>query len=210
MLWKSATLEVSWETGKIISGMYEDEKGQDLALIQPTHTHQRSFWKGLWLDPFELTCLDEAGSFCWRLYSQRRGFRVGLCLSLIATDADSDSPQVDPLWTVGTLGREHLALPAGVVRTCAQDRVHSTLFWSGDKDRLLIYDDLDELWGSLEQEPGTQARPLCLWDGRRLGHIVPHEEHGETMYQITRVLPQDDRLLQAALEACPVAALWCR
>ncbi len=186
------------------SGIFLDLQGVEIGSVGPSATHARGFLAGFQVEPFEVSAIDALGGFQWRLFSERRGFTSGLTLSLAATDEDAERAKGDPLWTVGTLGREHLPTP----RPAPDEADPRVVFFHGDGARLLIDDHKGDLWATLDGATLASRHTLRRWDGRFLGHLDTHErDHTAASWALTPSDRLDDRLEVAALEAAPWA-LW--
>ena len=197
-----ATLEIRLASGRVTSADYLDGQEVRLGRARPSHSRRRGFLQGLLVDAFELSARDEGGRFQWRLYSERRGWRSGLVLSLAETDSEALEAQGDPLWMVGTLGREGLDAPE-VAEGAPDPR---TLFIHGDASRVLIDDDAGELWGSLERSVDRGGHTLRSWDGRGLGRVVllDRDDTG-LVFEIRALEGLGDALEHAALVSIPIA-----
>lgn len=162
-----ANLEIRRGGGRVRSAAwYGDEDEAPLGEASAVNAHKRGFLESLFVDAFEVAVADAAGVFQWRLYSARRGLRAGLVLSMASSDAELEAAQGDPLWMVGTLGREHLERPSFESDGVVDDR---SLFFYGDERRVLVEAEDGELWGTLERDVGVRRWTLRLWDGRALG-----------------------------------------
>ena len=129
-----------------------------------------------------------------------------MTLSLVATDALAEEAAGDPLWTVGTLGREHMDSP--YPKKGPDDPDPRTLFFHGDGERVLIEDDNRELWGTLEKATLPDRWTLRRWDGRFLGHL-DQEALDQTgcVCGLTASESLEDALDAAALEAAAIIRL---
>ncbi len=192
-------LELS--VGRSMSGVLLDEDDEPMAQVRPSHSHHRGFWEGLGVEAVEWSAVDDDGEFWWRLYSARRGLRSGLVLSLVASDGEAQQAEVDPLWTVGTLGREGMASPFDAEPDeDGPDR--RTIFFHGDTRRVLIEDDAGQLWGSVERMARAGGRvALRRWDGRLLGELEPESKPGGVVYALMPHDDVEDWLEEAALMA---------
>ena len=150
---------------------YGRDRSRTLATLASSSTHQRSFLSRLSSLLVEYSCTSADGEFLWRLFGERRGFSSGLLLSMAETDEEAErwKEPLDPLWTVGTLGREHQSSPtaAGDPRTAWFRRASSE-----PRFRLVIEDDSGELWGTLARAPWEDALQLVRWDGLVLGELA--------------------------------------
>lgn len=175
-------LEVARARGVTVEACFVDEEAHaEVAEVVATQTHRRTLWSGLGVDAVELSCFamydpDDPNPFRWRVFSARRGLYRGFVLALASSDdqaaAWAEAAQ-DPLWTVGTLGRDHLPEPDRMTATAAGDT--RTLFArrdrAGARFRLVFEADDGSLWGTLEALPGKPTHALRRWDGRTLGQL---------------------------------------
>lgn len=198
-----ANLEVRRSGGRVRSAAwYGDDDDAPLGEASSVNAHKRGFLEGLFVEAFEVAVADAAGVFQWRLYSARRGLRAGLVLSMASSEADLEAAKGDPLWMVGTLGREHLERPNFESDVAVDGR---SLFFYGDERRVLIEGEDGDFWGSLERDVDARRWTLRLWDGRPLGSWEV-EASDDTGVSGVLALEQgvEDALERAALEAIGV------
>ncbi len=139
--------------------------GDEVACAREVPCRSLGLWAGLGHQPREWHCclVGESTTFRWSVHSERRGTSVGYVLALLEPGGRED--RMDPLWTVGTLGRDRIPLPEGVMRGDAIQ--YETAF-------VTLTDGLrarhqDEDWAQLSHGPDGTA--LRLWNSRTLAQI---------------------------------------
>ena len=203
------TIEVYLDTTEVTHATLFDADDDPIAHIRPTRDHARSFWQGLGVAPIEFTCASKEGGPSWRIYTERAGLRTGVRLSLSTSDEEAETwrAQEDHLWTVGTLGREHLPAP-----DLQADGDTRTLFFQLDSPspnlRIVIDDHHGELWGTLESHPQRQTFTLRRWNGETLAELQLQDSDNTGLAWTISAADSDDDLDRAAVACvCVVAAV---
>lgn len=152
-----------------------------------------------------LTCWGHPqGDERWTLALERQGLRTIAILSSPCFERSASTH--DPLWTLGTLGRQgDAAREAPAADAALRWRVGAP--WP--RLRLLVDDARGELWGSLEATPAQYgAFALRTWDGRALVHLAVHrlEDDQGIAFDLHHAAPRD-ALERAAVEAAGLAVI---
>ena len=195
-------VDVGFDHGALQDAVFEVD-GEEVATARAVAARERSFWGGIGVSAAEWHCItpDPIAGFRWSLHTERRGLSSGFVLGL---QRFADAGPTDPLWTVGTLGREGMSVPASVQR--GDPALYATAFLVADAGSLRAVRDGED-WARLTRTTDG-AMTLQLWDNRRIGTVELLAAHTHTrQLQLTTLDPRC-ALELALLECVPLA--WQR
>lgn len=193
---ETLTIEIALHDGVPGRIVYEAELAE-LACAQASPASGGGFWSRLGVVATQWRC-HSGDQHRWTLHGERRGLRAGFTLHLRPPDTANQA--VDPLWTVGTLGREHIPLPEGVRH--GDPAMFESAFLTVDEGRAQIARS-GETWAELR--PSGDDHVLVCWDSRQLAGFEVLRAHGDTHRYRAAIGEVESPLEIALVEAVLVA-----